>query len=58
MEDSTRNKTYTTGSGKDVSSTKQLKGEANDSLTGKNEVKEYVTGSSDKGKLGGMPSRT
>jgi hypothetical protein len=58
MDSSPRNKTYTTGSGKDVKSTKQIKGEASDSLTGKNETKEYTTGGFEKGKLGGMPSRT
>ena len=53
-----RNKTITTGSGSDVKSTQQLKGEAKDSLTGKNEMKEYTVGGADKGKLGGLPSRT
>ena len=51
-----RNKTITTGTGSDVKSTQQLKGEAKDSLTGKNDVNEYTTGSTDKGKLGGLPS--
>ena len=38
--------------------TMQLKGEAKDSLSGKNEVTEYTTGAADKGKLGGTPSHT
>jgi hypothetical protein len=54
----TRNKVITTGSGSNVKQTQQLKGEANDSLTGKNSVEEYTTGGADKGKLGGMPSHT
>jgi hypothetical protein len=53
-----RDKVITTGSGQDVKSTQQLKGEAKDSLSGRNEVTEYITGSTDKGKLGGMPSHT
>lgn len=53
-----RDKVITTGSGSDVKSTSQLKGEAKDSLSGKNEVTEYTTGGSDKGKLGGKPSHT
>lgn len=52
-----RNATITTSSGKDVKDTKQLSGEASDSLSGKNETKEYKTGGSSPGKLGGMPSR-
>jgi hypothetical protein len=46
----------TTNSGKDVKDTSQLKGEAKDSLSGKNETKQYHTGSHAAGKLGGMPS--
>ena len=49
-----RNMVVTTSSGKDVKDTMQLKGEAKDSLSGKNETKEYHTGSTSMGKLGGM----
>jgi hypothetical protein len=53
-----RTMTVSTSSGKDVKDTSQLKGEAKDSLSGKNDTgKEYTTGSSSHGKLGGMPSR-
>ena len=53
-----RDKVITTSSGKPVESTSQLKGEAKDSLSGTNSMKEYTTGGADKGKLGGLPSRT
>lgn len=47
----------TTGSGKDVKDTKQLSGESKDSLSGKNEMKEYSTGgSATSGPYGGLPS--
>ena len=49
-----RTMVVTTSSGKDVKDTQQLKGEASDSLRGKNETKEYHTGSTSMGKLGGM----
>jgi len=55
--DNLRTMEITTSSGKDVKDTKQLSGEASDSLTGKNVTKEYTTGSTSTGKLGGMPSR-
>lgn len=49
----------TTSSGKDVKDTKQLSGEAKDSLHGKNDVsKEYTCPAPSEGKLGGMPSRS
>lgn len=47
----------TTSSGKDVKDTHQLKGEAADSLSGKNVTKTYETGSTSNGKLGGLPLR-
>lgn len=49
----------TTNSGKDVRDTQQLKGESKDSLSGKNETKEYVTSGSPigDGPWGGLPSR-
>jgi hypothetical protein len=55
-ESDTRNQTFTTSSGSHVFETQQKKGEAKDSLSGLNVTKEYLTGSTDKGKLGGMPS--
>lgn len=51
-----RTMSVTTNSGKDVKDTSQLKGEAKDSLSGKNDTKQYHTGSHAAGKLGGMPS--
>lgn len=57
-EQNVRDKVITTASGSMVENTSQLKGEAKDSLSGTNTVTEYVTGSTDKGKLGGKPSRT
>lgn len=48
----------TTNSGKDVKDTNQLKGEASDSLSGKNDTgKEYTTSNPPAGKLGGLASR-
>ena len=47
----------TTSSGKDVKNTNMLKGEASDSLSGKNALKTYETGGPEKGKLGGLPLR-
>ena len=54
-----RTMTITTGSGKDVKDTNQLKGEAKDSLSGKNETKEYTTSGSPTGggPWGGLPNR-
>lgn len=53
-----RTMVITTGSGKDVKDTKQLSGEAKDSLSGKNELKEYSTSGSPTGPgpWGGLPS--
>lgn len=51
-----RTMSVTTSSGKDVKDTSQLKGEAKDSLSGKNDTKQYHTGGTSPGKLGGMPS--
>lgn len=51
-----RTAVWTTSSGKDVKDTQQLKGEASDSLSGKNETKQYTTGSTPIGKTGGKPS--
>jgi hypothetical protein len=48
----------TTSSGKDVKDTMQLKGEAKDGLSGKNETKAYHTGSTSMGKTGGMNSNS
>lgn len=52
-----RDMTFTTGSGTDVKDTKMLKGEAHNSLTGKNVTKpdERSGGKSTFGKLGGLP---
>lgn len=57
-EQNVRNKTITTASGSPVENTSQLKGEAKDSLSGTNDMSEYKTGATSKGKLGGLPSRT
>jgi len=47
----------TTGTGKDVKDTNQLKGEAKDSLGGKNELKQYYnSGTTASGPYGGLPS--
>jgi hypothetical protein len=48
---------FTTGSGTDVKDTKMLKGEAQNSLTGKNSTKpdSRSMGKSSFGKLGGLP---
>jgi len=43
----------TSSSGKCVEDTKQLKGEANDSLSGKNSTVQYETSNPKFGKLGG-----
>ena len=53
-----RTMVITTSSGKDVKDTKQISGEAKDSLSGKNELKEYTTSSSPTGSgpWGGLPS--
>ena len=49
----------TTSSGKPVSQTQKLKGEASNSLSGKNDTTEYSTsGGAKMGKLGGLPSHT
>lgn len=49
---------FTTSSGTDVKDTKMLKGEAMDSLTGKNTVKPDMRngGKSTFGRLGGLPN--
>ena len=51
------NMSFTTGSGTDVKDTKMLKGEAQNSLTGKNSTKpdSRSMGKSSFGKLGGLP---
>jgi hypothetical protein len=52
-----RDKEFTTKSGTPVCDTTQLKGEAKDSLSGTNTVKQYTTsGASAPGKMGGMPT--
>lgn len=51
-----RNMTFTTSSGKDVKDTKMLKGEAQDSLTGKNTTKPDSRAGIDGGKKGGLPT--
>jgi hypothetical protein len=48
-----RNMVVTTGSGVDVKDTNMLKGEASDSLSGTNETKQYTTGKTAMGTLGG-----
>jgi hypothetical protein len=53
-----RTMVVTTSSGKDVKDTMQLKGEAKDGLSGKNETKAYHTGSTSMGKTGGMNSNS
>lgn len=52
------NMTFSTKSGTDVKDTQMLKGEAQDSLFGKNVTKQDVRsgGKSDFGKLGGTPT--
>lgn len=52
------NMTFSTSSGKDVKDTQMLKGEAKDSLFGKNTTKQDVRsgGKSEFGKLGGQPT--
>ncbi len=48
-----RDMVITTGSGKDVTDTKQLSGESKDSLHGKNELKQYETSGGPSGPFGG-----
>ena len=48
-----RDKTVTTGSGKDVQSTDQLSGKAEKSATGVNNQVQYTTDGPPKDKLGG-----
>jgi hypothetical protein len=43
-----------TSHGKDVKDTDMLKGEASNSLSGTNETKQYTTGKTSMGKLGGL----
>lgn len=50
-----RDMVITTGSGKDVTDTKMLSGEAKDSLHGKNELKQYDTSGKVTGPFGGKP---
>lgn len=50
-----RTMTVSTGSGKDVTETSMLKGEAKDSLSGTNNTgKNYTSDKIEKGKLGGL----
>lgn len=52
-----RNKEWTTKSGTDVCDTTMLKGEAKDSLSGTNVLKQFTTsGDASPGKMGGEPS--
>jgi len=52
-----RDMSVTTSSGKNVKDTKQLSGEAKDSLSGTNKLVQYETsGSAAPGPHGGMPS--
>lgn len=53
-----RTMSVTTSTGKDVKDTQQIKGEAKDSLSGKNETTQYSTAGSgfEKSNLGGLPS--
>ena len=53
-----RNAEITTSSGKDVKDTMQIKGEAKSSaaFNMKNSMKEYASGSMQKGAMGGKPS--
>ena len=55
-----RNAEITTSSGKDVRDTMQIKGEAKNSaaFNAKNSMKEYVSGSGQKGATGGKPSHS
>ena len=48
--------TFNSSSGTDVKDTKMLKGEAQNSLSGKNVTKPDVRAGGDKGKLGGLPN--
>lgn len=48
-----RTASVTTSTAKDVCETKQLTGEASNSLDGKNETVQYTTGSASMGALGG-----
>jgi hypothetical protein len=50
------NKRFTTSSGKDVKDTKQIKGEAQNSLSGTNSTVQDSRSSGDNGKLGGRPT--
>lgn len=50
-----RDATVTSSSGVNVKETKQLEGEAKDSLSGKNVTEQYETAAGEKGKLGGQP---
>lgn len=52
------NKSFTSSSGTDVKNTQMLKGEAKDSLFGKNTTKQDVRsgGKSEFGKIGGNPT--
>lgn len=49
-----RNAQFSSTSGKDVKDTSQLKGEAKDSLSGKNVTKEFTTSTPIGGPYGGM----
>jgi hypothetical protein len=51
-----RDMVITTETGKDVRDTKMLSGQASDSLSGKNELKQYDTAGGCKGPYGGLPS--
>jgi len=52
-----RTAVVTTSTGKNVTDTNVLKGEASDSLTGKNSTMQYSnSGGIDKSNLGGLPS--
>lgn len=51
------NETFTTSTGTDVKSTSMLSGQAQDSLSGKNDTVAYSTSGTDKGPLGGLPIR-
>ena len=50
------NKKFTTSSGKNVDSTQMLKGEAKDSLFGKNSTVQDVRSGAVTGKTGGRPT--
>lgn len=49
-----RDVSFSSTSGKDVKDTSQLKGEAKDSLSGKNVTKQFETSASIPGPYGGM----